>query len=165
MAKVDQYHVSSEECYDFLNVSTPVGMTNSVNHPDDVLVVQALLYYLDPNSRGVPDHESPEVTGAFDKMTARAIKKYQEHWNKRWRGSYKVIEDGRISPARGKFVFGRSSFAWTITCLNSDARRIASESGLDPETGFINDIYEWFPQIKIATVKLNPFEKAILDSL
>ena len=103
----------------FINVSAVVGDNNAVNYHDDVLVVQALLKYLDERQRGIPDTACPEPTGCFSTQTGMIIREYQKLTRKR--NKKKIVVDGRVSPAQGKFNFGRSEYMWTIRSLNTDA--------------------------------------------
>ncbi|MEW6128084.1 MAG: peptidoglycan-binding domain-containing protein [Acidobacteriota bacterium] len=132
---------------EILNLSAAVGSSAAVNHPDDVMVVQALLIYLNPHQRGFGINEGPEwPTGTFDKATAWAIKKYQVHANRLRKNGLRLIEDGRISPAQGKFAFGRSAYIWTIAALNFDALETALLSGHNQ--GHIEYLCRRFPEIK-----------------
>lgn len=148
MATIEQYRFSrGDQPFDFINVSTAVGRTKAENHPDDVKVVQALLIYLDPRMRGFPKDKRLEwPTGAFNDATAWAIKEYQKHVNRRLYKPHRVIEDERVSPARGKYAFGRGSYMWTITSLNFDANEMALLSG--HSEGYIERICRLFPGIK-----------------
>lgn len=153
MAKIAQFQYRNSDDYqDYMNVTAVVGRNNAVNHPDDVLIIQALLAYMDPERSGLAPGEYPAVTGTFDPLTAKAILKYQEIYNNRGnrRSHYKVIKDGRVSPALGKFAYGRSTYVWTIIGLNLDARETGARLGSDKDVGYINDICEIWPQVKVA---------------
>lgn len=154
MAKVDRYYFGSnldEDYNDFLNVSSVVGGPDGINHPDDVMVVQALLFYLGPFWRGFPDRECPAVTGSYDQPTREAIKKYQRLHNKeRSKALGRLVPDGRISPARGRLLFGGGNYTWTIVTLNFWARIAGRSSDVDDELGYVNEILERWPQVRHA---------------
>jgi hypothetical protein len=154
MAKVDRYYFGSnpEEDYeDFLNVSEVVGGPDGINLPDDVMVVQALLRFLGEFWRGFPDKECPGITGAFDNMTRDAIKKYQKVHNRdRSKALGRLVQDGRVSPARGRFVFGGGKFTWTIVSLNFWARIAAKSSPVDEKMGYVNEILDRWPEVRWA---------------
>lgn len=148
MASIEEYKFGGEE-FSFLNVSAPVGSRDAINHPDDVIVVQALLLYLPQHWRGVSDFDCPVVTGSFDKATANAIKEYQRNAN-RSNNKYRLVEDGRVSPANGKFAFGRSQYMWTILSLNNQAAGVALLNGRSGEMGYMHHMFEFLPQLKAA---------------
>lgn len=154
MAKVDRYYFGSnlEEDYDdFLNVSEVVGGPDGINLPGDVMVVQALLYFLGEFWRGFPDRECPSVTGAFDTPTREAIKKYQRLHNRdRIKALGRLVPDGRISPAKGKLLFGGGNYTWTIVTLNFWARIAAKAPVEENEMGYVNEILERWPQVREA---------------
>lgn len=148
MAKIENFPAPvGLDPIEIINLSAAVGSTGAVNHPNDVMVVQALLLYLNPYKRGFGMHEGPEwPTGTFDKATAWAIKKYQAHVNHSRKNRLRLIEDGRISPAQGKFAFGRGAYIWTIAMLNMDALENALLAGHDQ--GHIEYICRRYPEIK-----------------
>ncbi len=131
MAKIEQFRWKpTDEADEFINLTAAVGATHAENHPDDVTVIQALLMYLDPSKRGFAKDKGPEWPhGTFDDATRWAIGVYQKHVNSRPSKQGRIIEDGRISPARGKYAFGRDTYMWTIASLNFDALEMALFSG------------------------------------
>lgn len=155
MAKVDRYYFggNTEDGYDdFLNVEEVVGGPDGINMPDDVMVVQALLGFLGKFWRGFPDSECPAVTGTFDRTTREAIKKYQRLHNRdRSKALGRLVQDGRISPAKSRFVFGGGQYTWTIITLNFWAR-IAAKTPVEEENGmgYVNEILERWPQVREA---------------
>jgi hypothetical protein len=153
MARISQFYTDpndAEGIWDYLNVSAVVGGQDGVNHPDDVMLVQALLRYLPANVRGVADRECPLPNGTFDKATARAIRKYQEVTNKNYEGRSRLIPDGRVSPGQGKLLFGRGAYIWTIITLNLDAEKFARTRGFTKECAYMDDIFQLWPQVKSA---------------
>jgi hypothetical protein len=152
MAKYDHYLLSNGDSQDFLNVSASVGVNNAVNQPGDVMLVQGLIWILYPEYRGFPDTETAEVTGALDPLTRQAIVKYQSYVKRRNCGleRYNVIADGRVSPAQGKFLFGRGTYTWTIQCLNSDARQQTLRDGYTNPNAYIDQLFEVWPEIQAA---------------
>ena len=150
MAKLEHYRYKpTDEPNEFINVSAAVGRTHAENHPDDVKVVQALLIYLDPYKRGFAKNQGPEwPTGVFDDATHWAIREYQRHVNRRPHQRFRVIEDERVSPALGKYAFGRSAYIWTITSLNYDALEMSLLAG--HAGGYVNSICRRFSEVKAA---------------
>jgi hypothetical protein len=131
MAKIELFRWKhSDEPDEVINLTAAVGATKAENHPDDVTVVQGLLLYLNPWKRGFAKGKGPEWPhGTFDDATRWAIEQYQKHVNSRPRSKWRIIEDGRISPARGKYAFGRDTYMWTISSLNHDALEEALLAG------------------------------------
>ena len=138
------------DVWDFMNVSAVVG-PGGVNHPDDIIVVQALLRYLPADWRGVADKNCPLVTGAFDPATRSAIEMYQQGVNlRRGRDFGRIIEDGRVSPAENKYLYGGGDYMWTIISLNRDARKLGKQRGLNAEVGYMDAIWERWPEVRAA---------------
>jgi hypothetical protein len=152
MAKIDRYYFGSNletDYNDFLNVSEVVGGPDGINLPGDVMVVQALLLFMGEFWRGFPDKECPAVTGAFNRPTREAIKKYQRIHNRdRIKTLGRLVTDGRVSPARGRLNFGGGHYTWTIVTLNFWACIAAKASPVDDEMGYVNEILERWPQLR-----------------
>ena len=148
MAKIEQYRFSrGDETSDFINLTAAVGCNRAENHPDDVTVVQALLLYLDPSKRGFAKGTGPEwPNGTFDEPTRWAIEQYQKHVNGRKAKLGRIIEDGRISPARGKYAFGRNAYMWTIASLNFDALETALIAG--HLEGYVQRLCRMFSEVR-----------------
>jgi hypothetical protein len=68
--------------------------------------------------------------------------------NRRPYQRFRVIEDERVSPAQGKYTFGRSAYIWTITSLNYDALEVTLLAG--HSGGYINRICRRFSEVKAA---------------
>lgn len=147
MPRLDKYRLGGDE-HVFANVTSVVG-PNGINYPADVMLVQALLAYLPPHWRGVPDKECPVVSGTFDNLTRNAIEQYQMAKNREPHNGPRVIEDGRVSPAIGKFSFGRNEYIWTIVCLNTEASAVSAMSeGL--ALGYIDKFAKTYSQLGAA---------------
>jgi len=159
MARIYQYYRTPNndlDVWDFLNVSAVVGGKDGVNHPDDVMLVQALLRYLPPGLRGVWDQDCPLPNGTFNEITSNAIKQYQRNVNNRpGRDCGRIVEDGRVSPAESKYLFGGGAYMWTIINLNKDAVRVAKSRGFSKENSYMDDIYGLWPQVKQAVYRFD----------
>lgn len=141
MPRLEKYKLGGEE-YIFANVSEVVG-PGGINYSVDVMLVQALLVYLPPAWRGVSDMACPIVTGSLDNATGNAISEYQKAKNREPHNRYRIVPDGRVSPAKGKYVFGRSQYLWTIMSLNNDAGVVAMLRGIGPSGYIENFLYSW----------------------
>lgn len=107
---------TSENDEGFLNVTDTVGR-NSVNKPNDVLLVQAMLHIIMPYTYSIPQESLTYPSGTYDSRTATAILKYQEASSKSRR--VKIWKDGFINRAVGAHVPGKKR-VWTITYMNED---------------------------------------------
>ena len=152
MARMYHYYRDPKndlDVWDFMNVSAVVG-PGGVNQPDDIIVVQALLRYLPADLRGVSDRDCPLITGAFDSPTRDAIEMYQRSYNLRPNRKGRIIEDGRVSPAENRTLFGGGDYTWTIIRLNRDARKIGKLRGLNADVGYMDAIWERWPEVRAA---------------
>lgn len=102
--------------FEFLNVSHTIGR-GGVNHPDDVIVVQAMLKLITDNYlKGVRVSDRPVPTGTLTKDTLRLIKTFQSTQEKLT--GFKTYESGLIHKAvGGRTAHGTKRF-WTIISLN-----------------------------------------------
>jgi hypothetical protein len=117
MAKIDTFTLNPNDpentTQTFINVTATVGV-NGVNLKDDVMVVQALLKFALESYQAFQGTEFPEPTGTDIKATTKIIKKFQRFYK---RIHNEVPIDGRIDPARGRYVYGTKT-EWTIFSLN-----------------------------------------------
>lgn len=102
--------------FEYLNVSHTVGR-GGVNHPDDVIVVQAMLKLItDIHLKGVRVADRPVPTGALTKDTLRLIKTFQSTQEKLT--GFKTFETGSIRKAVGGRAAHGTKRLWTIISLN-----------------------------------------------
>jgi len=133
---------------DTINVTDVVGAVRAVNLIDDVIVVQALLAFI----YSFPAFKQsvipiPVPTGTLDKNTARLILDYQQRSNRlnaRNGSPFRLLEDGRVSHARGKTEWGRNML-WTIIQMNFHASLFAAASRAP---SLIPELVKRFPQLK-----------------
>ena len=141
--------------YEIFTISASVG-TGMANHFGDVLIVQALLRYIDLDgaklatssmwkvSDGAPDYyayEPVQVTGIFDKNTEFGIKLFQNVW-------FKLAKehDGIVRPAP---FWSTNDHKSTIYALNDAARHYNAPPG---GQNHIRIIAELFPQVLAAVL-------------
>src|SRR5262245_54994916 len=129
-----------------INVSDVVGSKKSANLTDDVMVVQGLLAFIYSfpafAQKSIP---IPVPTGTFDKHTGDLILDYQHRsnlLNVRNHSRLRVLEDGRVSPARGKSEWGHNML-WTIISMNFQGGLFAAATG---ETSLLAALLKRFPQ-------------------
>lgn len=102
--------------FEYLNVSHTVGR-GGVNHPDDVIVVQAMLKLIrDNHLKGIRVADRPAPTGTLTKDTLKLIRTFQSAQEEVT--GFKTYESGSIQKAvGGRTAHGTKRF-WTIISLN-----------------------------------------------
>lgn len=119
--------VIDEENY--INVTEAVGPYAASNQLDNVMVVQALLKFINMGSKTWPEATVSEPDGTYTPRLATLIVDFQRQSNQASRGTLQYAVDGRVSPAKGKSQYGYRQ-VWTIIALNDRASMIATALGL-----------------------------------
>jgi len=130
----------------FFNVDHAVGAAPAQNLREDVLLVQFAFKVMGevprrPNTEPelVAAARRVRVTGSIDAETVEAIKVFQGVLRRKFPDQ---VVDGRVSPARGGYLYSQSA-AWLITHLNNALQnpnvgiwpRIDMVQGCPPELG------------------------------
>lgn len=104
----------------FFNVDAVVGAAPATNNREDVLLVQFAFAVIAASPAADSSIEFQEaaaavkLTGTADEETINAIRASQAEANRK--GSTGTVVDGRVSPAKGGYAYGDST--WTIVNLN-----------------------------------------------
>lgn len=104
------------------NVDGVVGAMPAQNDREDVLYVQFAFdviarYPMEMPSDVVSASKAVQMTGSTDAATINAIRVFQQNIKK---GNAAAVVDGRVSPAKGRYLVGGAFF--TIAQLNSVVR-------------------------------------------
>ncbi len=114
---------------DFFNVDLAVGHQPANNYTNDIIIVQALLKYINEGAKWFPDSKLPVPNGTLGNL-GQIVWEYQGRVRKLSRvNGYWIAQDGRVSPTKG----GKHSFPgggrYTIMQLNGHAAMVAIALG------------------------------------
>ena len=121
MAKIER----DESGDDFFNVQEVVGNQPAVNYTNDIIVVQALLKYINEGFKWWADSKLPIPNGTKGNL-GQIISEYQGKVRKRHNGKIWVAQDGRVSPSIGGKQFFQPGGRYTIMQLNFDAGMVSA---------------------------------------
>ena len=144
MAKIEK----DENGDDFFNVDLVVGYHPAGNYSNDIIIVQALLKYINEGAKWWADSKLPLPNGTLGNL-GQIIWEYQGRIRKLSNSNgYWVAQDGRVSPSKG----GKYSFAgggrYTIMQLNGHANMVGIALG---HTHFyIEEIFKRWKNVRYA---------------
>lgn len=123
MAKIEK----DEYGDDFFNVESPVGYQPAMNFTNDIIVVQALLKYINEGAKWWADSKLPVPNGVLGNL-GQIIWEYQGRIRK-FNNGYWVAQDGRVSPSKGGKLNFQGSGRYTIMQLNGHANSVGIALG------------------------------------
>ena len=124
MAKIER----DESGDDFFNVQEVVGYQPAVNYTNDIIVVKALLKYINEGFKWWADSKLPIPNGTKGNL-GQIISEYQGKVRKQYKGKIWVAQDGRVSPSIGGKQFFQPGGRYTIMQLNFDAGMVSAALG------------------------------------
>jgi hypothetical protein len=123
MAKIEKNEFGN----DFFNVNEVVGYQHAGNLSNDIIVVQALLKYINEGAKWWADSKLPEPNGTLGSL-GQIIWEYQGRVRK-GNKYFWVAQDGRVSPSKeGKLSF-QGGGRYTIMQLNIHAAMVSEALG------------------------------------
>lgn len=112
---------------DFFNVDLAVGYQPANNYANDIIVVQALLKYINEGAKWWADSKLPVPNGSLGNL-GQIIYEYQGRIRK-GNKYFWVAQDGRVGPSKGgKYTF-QGGGRYTIMQLNSHAAMVGAALG------------------------------------
>lgn len=144
MAKIEK----NEYDEDFFNVCYAVGYQPANNYTNDIIIVQALLKYINEGAKWWADSKLSVPNGALGNLR-QIISEYQGRIRKQGKvNGYWVAQDGRVSPSIG----GRYNFPgggrYTIMQLNSHAAMVGAALG--HKKYYIEEIFDRWRSVRYA---------------
>lgn len=112
---------------DFFNVDTVVGYQPANNYTNDIIIVQALLKYINEGTKWWADSKLPVPNGTLGNL-GQIIWEYQGRIRKGNRDFW-VAQDGRVSPSKGGKYSFQGGGIYTIMQLNRHADLIGTALG------------------------------------
>jgi len=133
---------------DFFNVDTIVGYQPANNYTNDIIIVQALLKYINEGAKWWADSKLPVPNGTLGNFS-RIIWEYQGRIRKQGNvNGYWVAQDGRVSPSvGGKYSF-QGGGRYTIMQLNSHASMVGAALG--HKYHYIEEIFNRWKVVRYA---------------
>ena len=130
----------------FFNVDGVVGAPPAANKREDVLLVQFAFKIISESAIATSEPVVTEaaravtMSGIADPATINAIRVFQQA--RIARGSAGTVVDGRVSPAKEGYAFGRG--IWTIVVLNESlqARNVQVWPRIDQIPGCPNELQQ-----------------------
>lgn len=142
----------------YLNIDAKVGI-DGVNIPNDVYLVQALLFEVLTNRFSESRVNPPFPTGTFNSATSEAMAEYKRLKNEIAKkypvGNPKVYFENHIDPIQGSiFAFG-TNVPWAMVKLQSDILdMLVIKNLIDSYNSPIEYLFEKHPRLKtICTLK------------
>lgn len=126
MAKIEK----DEYGDDFFNVGEAVGNQPSGNKANDIIVVRALLRYINEGMKLWAESKVPPPNGTLGNL-GQIVAEYQAKVRKRNGNNFWVVQDGRVSPSIGGKMNFQPRARYTIMQLNLDAAMVSAILGHD----------------------------------
>jgi hypothetical protein len=144
MAKIEK----DEYGEDFFNVASAVGYQPANNYTNDIIIVQALLKYINEGAKWWADSKLPVPNGALGNL-GQIVSEYQGRIRKQTKvNGYWVAQDGRVSPSTdGKHSFPGGG-RYTIMQLNGHAAMVGVALG--HKKHYIEEIFDRWKVVRYA---------------